>query len=61
MVTSGDVEAFNTIKETLIKEANFRIGIRDSTPSMLQDIQKKRRTEIDYLNGYHVKKERMRR
>ncbi len=51
-IFAGDVEAFKEIKETLIKESSFRVGARDSTPSMLQDIQKKRRTEIDYLNGY---------
>ncbi len=38
-----------------IMEYGFRDG-REIKPSMLQDIEKGRRTEVDFVNGYVVKK-----
>ncbi len=46
------------IKEAMLQIAAFRSGVRDSRPSMLQDILKGRRTEVDYLNGLIVRKGR---
>jgi len=50
---SGGAKA---IEEAMLKIAAFRTGVRNSRPSMLQDIMKGRRTEIDYLNGLVVRK-----
>ena len=44
------------IEEAMLKIAAFRTGVRDSRPSMLQDVLKGRRTEVDYLNGLIVRK-----
>lgn len=44
------------IEEALLQIAAFRTGVRNSPPSMLQDILKGRRTEIDYMNGLIVRK-----
>lgn len=40
------------IRESLIGVAETRTGKRENTPSLLQDIKKGRRTEIDYINGW---------
>lgn len=44
------------IEEAMLQIAAFRTGVRNSRPSMLQDILKGRRTEVDYLNGLIVRK-----
>ena len=51
---AGDVELFARIEE--VKMAAARERAPGSFPSMGQDINKGRRTEIDYLNGLVVDK-----
>jgi 2-dehydropantoate 2-reductase len=51
-----DTEGGPVIEEAILKMAPSHGGIRDSRPSMLQDILKARRSEIDYLNGLVVRK-----
>ena len=43
---------WHLVRDALIDAAGTRTGKRENTPSLLQDIQKGRRTEIDYLNGW---------
>jgi 2-dehydropantoate 2-reductase len=44
------------INDAILKEARARTGARDNPPSLLQDVQKGRRSEVDYLNGLVVRK-----
>jgi len=44
------------IEEAMVKSAAARTGIRDNRPSLLQDVLKARRSEVDYLNGLVVRK-----
>lgn len=44
--------AWEQLKEHMRAVAATRTGGRDNRPSLLQDIEKGRRTEIDYLNGW---------
>ena len=46
------------IEETLIRGTKSSARSNDQRPSMAQDIQKGRRTEIDFLNGLIVDKGR---
>ncbi len=49
----GDQESWNYVVEALTSVAQARAGARsDNNPSMLQDMLKRRRTEVDHLNGY---------
>jgi 2-dehydropantoate 2-reductase len=51
-----DPSAMATIEETLIRGTKGSARSNDQRPSMAQDIQKGRRTEIDFLNGLIVAK-----
>lgn len=46
---AGDTAAIETLGKEIAADAGSRSGGR---PSMLQDVMKGRRTEIDYLNGF---------
>ena len=50
----GDSDAMAQCEEKLLANTTFRND--DNRPSMGQDMQKGRRTEIDYLNGLVVEK-----
>lgn len=50
----GDVAAYQRTRKLLREVSSQRTGAHENSPSMLQDIQKERRTEIGYLNGYVV-------
>jgi len=49
-------EGARIIDEAFIKQAAPWKGTKDHSPSLLQDIRKVRRSEIDYLNGVVVRK-----
>jgi 2-dehydropantoate 2-reductase len=51
-----DPRAMAEIEETLIRGTKSSARSNDQRPSMAQDIQKGRRTEIDFLNGLIVEK-----
>ena len=51
-----DPGAMSEIEETLIRGTKASARSNDQRPSMAQDIQKGRRTEIDFLNGLIVEK-----
>ena len=51
---AGDAAAFAACEQVLIDNASFRND--DQRPSMGQDMQKGRRTEIDFINGLVVAK-----
>ncbi len=53
-------DSARVIDEAFLKQAGPWKGIRDHSPSLLQDVQKARRSEIDYLNGVVVRKGRER-
>jgi 2-dehydropantoate 2-reductase len=53
-----DGEGARVIDEAFLKQAGSWKGIRDHSPSLLQDVRKARRSEIDYLNGVVVRKGR---
>lgn len=53
-----DPRAMAEIEETLIRGTKAAARSNDQRPSMAQDIQKGRRTEIDFLNGLIVAKGR---
>lgn len=44
------------IRQGFLKEAALRSGAKDNPPSLLQDVMKGRRSEVDYLNGLLVRK-----
>jgi 2-dehydropantoate 2-reductase len=46
-----DPDAMAEIEEALIRGTKASARSNDQRPSMAQDIQKGRRTEIDFLNG----------
>ncbi len=46
---NGDVSSMETAEKIILENANFRND--DQRPSMGQDIQKGRRTEIDFISG----------
>lgn len=50
----GDTATFEACEQVLIDNASFRND--DQRPSMGQDMQKGRRTEIDFINGMVVEK-----
>ncbi|MGE0851844.1 MAG: ketopantoate reductase family protein [Hyphomicrobiaceae bacterium] len=51
-----DPKAMAEIEETLIRGTKASARSNDQRPSMAQDIQKGRRTEIDFLNGLIIAK-----
>jgi 2-dehydropantoate 2-reductase len=53
-VAPDDLSAMAEIEETLIRGTKSSARSNDQRPSMAQDIQKGRRTEIDFLNGLIV-------
>jgi 2-dehydropantoate 2-reductase len=50
--TSVSHPEWHLVRDALKDAAGTRTGKRENMPSLLQDIQKGRRTEIDYLNGW---------
>jgi len=48
----GNASAWNSVSAKLNRAADKRRGKRENRSSLLQDLFRKRRTEIDYLNGY---------
>ena len=44
------------LRRGFLKEAALRSGAKDNPPSLLQDVMKGRRSEVDYLNGLLVRK-----
>lgn len=50
--------AWHEVSEILHTLGESRAGARENLPSLLQDLRKNRRTEIDYLNGVVVAKAR---
>lgn len=50
--TGTKTDAWAEVRELLISVAATRTGKRENTPSLLQDIKKGRRTEIEYINGW---------
>ena len=50
---AGDANAFGTIEARLIEVA--KAAKTDGRPSMAQDVEKGRRSEIDFMNGLIVK------
>jgi 2-dehydropantoate 2-reductase len=52
---SEDVDAAGSAERTIVERYRQQM---DKTTSMLQDVRKSRRTEIDFLNGYIVEKAR---
>jgi 2-dehydropantoate 2-reductase len=52
--TSVNSEQWEQVRQLLIEVASRRTGKRENTPSLLQDVKKGRRTEIDYINGWVV-------
>lgn len=50
--TGTKTDAWAEVRELLISVAATRTGKRENTPSLLQDIKKSRRTEIEYINGW---------
>jgi len=48
----GDRDSADEVASVLTSIAAERSGARENKPSMLQDILKGRRTEIEYLNGF---------
>ena len=52
--SEGDAQALDTVESTLVPKPNPRGDIQ--RPSMAQDIQKGRRTEIDAMNGFIARK-----
>ncbi len=57
-LASDDPSAMSEIEETLIRGTKSSARSNDQRPSMAQDMQKGRRTEIDFLNGLIVEKGR---
>lgn len=53
---SGDRSARERVERQLAQVAERRVGKRENKPSLLQDLERGRRTEIDYLNGYVVRR-----
>ena len=54
--TSPTTQAWEDTAEILYASGESRGGARENLPSLLQDLRKGRRTEIDYLNGVVVSK-----
>ncbi len=51
----GDFDALDRVREVFVATARERRkGGRENLSSLLQDVMKRRRTEIDYLNGHVV-------
>lgn len=48
----GDLAAFNDVFQVFGETAAMRTGTRENKASLLQDMLKGRRTEVEYLNGY---------
>jgi 2-dehydropantoate 2-reductase len=48
---SPDAPAWQQVAELLKTEGAKRVGMRDNASSLLQDLRKHRRTEVDHLNG----------
>jgi 2-dehydropantoate 2-reductase len=57
-LAQDDPSAMSEIEETLIRGIKASARSNDQRPSMAQDIQKGRRTEIDFRNGLIVEKGR---
>lgn len=49
--SSGDRSARDLVARQLAQVAQRRVGKHENKPSLLQDLARGRRTEIDYLNG----------
>jgi 2-dehydropantoate 2-reductase len=50
--TSTKTSEWAEVRRLLTSVAATRTGSRENTPSLLQDIKKGRRTEVDYINGW---------
>ncbi len=57
-VYAGDLDARREATALLAEIAEGRRGSHENLPSMLQDIMKRRRTEVDYIPGHVVKRGR---
>ncbi len=55
--SQGDAEATEEVRSVLVASAEARKrGARENISSLLQDVMRRRRTEIEYLNGHVVTK-----
>jgi 2-dehydropantoate 2-reductase len=52
----GGISAHAEVVAMMKAASDSRTGKKENVPSLLQDLRKGRRTEIDYLNGYVVRK-----
>jgi 2-dehydropantoate 2-reductase len=50
--TSTKTAEWAEVRSLLTSVAATRTGKRENTPSLLQDVKKGRRTEVDYINGW---------
>ena len=55
-VYAGDMDARREATDLLAEIAEGRRGSHENLPSMLQDIMKGRRTEVDYIPGHVVRR-----
>jgi 2-dehydropantoate 2-reductase len=58
LAAGGNADAMTELEEHMIARAKENPRGDEQRPSMAQDIRKRRRTEIDFMNGYIVEKAR---